>query len=143
MICLKGMHPLSRVKDQDQRKLRKRYHLSGKKLSRMHLKVSDLLTTASTLANADFGQPFILHTNASQTGLGAILYQEQDGRRKVIAYASRVLSTSWSHYPVHKLEFWALKWAVTEKFRAYLYGSTFTVLTDNNPLTNVFNISQT
>ena len=34
-----------------------------------------------------------------------------------------------------KLEFLALKWAVTEKFNDYLYGTKFILLTDNNPLT--------
>ena len=38
---------------------------------------------------------------------------------------------------VHKLEFLALKWAVTDKFHEYLYGSEFQVYIDNNPLTYV------
>jgi hypothetical protein len=52
---------------------------------------------------------------ASMLGLGAVLYQEQDNQKRVIAYASRGLSKSEKNYPVHKLEFLALKWAVTEK----------------------------
>lgn len=40
-------------------------------------------------------------------------------------------------YPVHKLEFLALKWAVTDKFSDYLYGSDFTIVTDSNPLTYI------
>ena len=55
----------------------------------------------------------------------------------MIAYASRSLNKAESHYPAHKLEFLALKWAVVEKFHEYLYGSTFDVYTDNNPLTYV------
>ena len=55
----------------------------------------------------------------------------------MIAYASRSLNKAESHYPAHKLEFLALKWAVVEKFHEYLYGSTFNVYTDNNPLTYV------
>lgn len=47
------------------------------------------------------------------------------------------LSASESRYPAHKLEFLALKWSVTEKFHDYLYGSSFTVITDNNPLTYI------
>jgi len=39
------------------------------------------------------------------------------------------------NYSSRKLELLALKWVVTEKFREYLISSTFTVLTDNNPLT--------
>ena len=49
--------------------------------------------------------------------------------------ASRGLSKSKSRYPAHKLEFLALKWAVTEKFADYLYKIPFTVLMDSNPLT--------
>ncbi|KAK7910387.1 hypothetical protein WMY93_015071 [Mugilogobius chulae] len=95
------------------------------------------LTTAPVLGFADSSQPYILHTDASVTGLGAALYQEQKGKLRVIAYASRGLSQSESHYPAHKLEFLALKWAVTEKFQDYLYGAEFTVVTDSNPLTYI------
>ena len=95
------------------------------------------LTTAPVLGFVDYSSPFLLHTDASLTGLGAALYQEQDGKMKVIAYASRGLSRSEQNYPAHKLEFLALKWSVTEKFHDYLYGSQFKVFTDNNPLTYI------
>ena len=49
----------------------------------------------------------------------------------------RSLTRSERNYPVHKLEFLALKWAITDKFHEYLYGSQFPVYTDNNPLTYV------
>ena len=90
------------------------------------------------LAYADYRLPFKLHTDASTTGLGAVLYQHQDGHDRVVAYASRSLKTSERNYPAHKLEFLALKWAITEKFHDYLYGAAFDVVTDNNPLTYVF-----
>lgn len=45
------------------------------------------------------------------------------------------VSPSQKNYAVHKLEFLALKWAVVNKLRDYLYGATFVVKTDNNPLT--------
>ena len=89
------------------------------------------------LAYADFRQPFIVHTDASTSGLGAALYQVQEGKERVIAYASRGLNPSERNYPAHKLEFLALKWAVTDKFHGYLYGRPFRVITDNNPLTYV------
>ena len=96
-----------------------------------------LCTDSPILAYADFKAPFILHTDASGDGLGAVLYQAQEGKQRVIAYASRSLSKSERNYPVHKLEFLALKWAITDKFHEYLYGSQFQVYTDNNPLTYV------
>ena len=55
----------------------------------------------------------------------------------MIAYASRSLAGSEKNYTVHKLEFLALKWAITSKFHQYLYGKKFTVFTDHNPLVYV------
>ena len=102
----------------------------------VHLK--DLCTSTPILAYPNYQLPFVLHTDSSSESLGAVLYQRQEGKLRVIAYASRSLSKSESHYPAHKLEFLALKWAVCEKFHEHLYGSkTFEVYTDNNPLTYV------
>ena len=47
------------------------------------------------------------------------------------------LSKSDRNYDAHKLEFLALKWAITDRFHEYLYGGTFNVFTDNNPLTYI------
>ena len=77
------------------------------------------------LGFADYSKPFILLTDASGDGLGAVLSQKQNGLERVIAYASRGISRAERNYPVLKLEFLALKWAVTEKFHDYLYGNTF------------------
>ena len=96
-----------------------------------------LCTEAPILAYADFKAPFILHTDASSDGLGAVLYQNQNGQRRVIAYASRSLSPSERNYPADKLEFLVLKWAITDKFHQYLYGTEFQGFTDNNPLTYI------
>ena len=92
------------------------------------------------MAYPDFSKAFILHTDASKDGLGAVLYQNQEGVMRVIAYASRALSPAEKKYHLHtgKREFLALKWAVTDQFRDYLYYSPkFTVFTDNNPLTYI------
>ncbi|XP_051953222.1 retrovirus-related Pol polyprotein from transposon opus [Xyrauchen texanus] len=95
------------------------------------------LTSAPVLGFANPKLPYVLHTDASTTGLGAALYQEQEGQMRVIAFASRGLTKGESRYPAHKLEFLALKWAVTSKFSDYLYGVEFTVVTDSNPLTYI------
>ena len=52
------------------------------------------------LAFVDFRKTFKLYTDASVEGLGAILYQEQEGRDRVITYASR--NKAEKNYPVHK-----------------------------------------
>ena len=94
-----------------------------------------LCTTAPILAYVDFTQPFKFHTVACGSGLGAVLYQtHEDSMDADITYMSRSLTKAESHYPTHKLEFLTLKWSVVEKFHEYLYGSTFNVYTDNNPL---------
>ncbi|XP_063760148.1 uncharacterized protein LOC134878197 [Eleginops maclovinus] len=92
------------------------------------------LMTAPVLGYPDYSLPFLLQTDASGGGLGAVLAQVQDGAERVIAYASRGLSPAETRYPAHKLEFLALKWAVTDKFYDHLYGRKFSVQTDNNPL---------
>lgn len=68
------------------------------------------------------------------------MYQKQEGKLRVITYRSRTLTATEKKYHLHsdKLEFLALKWAVTKKFKDYLYyAPTFTVYSDNNPLTYV------
>ena len=70
------------------------------------------LTNPPALAYPDYSQPFILHTDASKDGLGTELYRVQDGKMRVIGYASRTLSPAERGYHLHsgKLEFLALKW---------------------------------
>ena len=99
--------------------------------------IKEKLSFPPVLAYADFSKPFVLHSDASTEGLGAVLYQVQEGQERLIAYASRGLRNSEKHYPAHKLEFLCLQWSVTEKFHDYLYGNKFEVCTDNNPLTYV------
>ncbi|RXN31420.1 Retrovirus-related Pol poly from transposon [Labeo rohita] len=104
-----------------------------------------MLVSPPVLAYPDFNLPFTLHTDASERGLGAILYQRQDGKLRVIGYGSRTLTAAEKNYRLHsgKLEFLALKWAVCEKFRDYLfYAPQFTVYTDNNPLTYVMSTAK-
>ena len=92
----------------------------------------------------DFDKPFLLETDASGRGLGAVLSLKQaDGQYHPIAYASHVMNETEQRYHSNKQEFLALKWAVTEQFHEYLspYGKNrneFVVYTGNNPLTYIF-----
>ena len=99
--------------------------------------LKEALMSPPILVYPDYDEPFVLHTDASGDGLGAVLCQERDGLEGVVSYASRSLSHSEKNYPAHKMEFLALKWAVLEKYKDYLYGHDFVVVTDNNPLTYV------
>ena len=79
--------------------------------------------TTPVLVYADYKKPFRLHTDASDLGLRAVLYQQdKNGKNRVIAYASRTLSQAGKNYPAHKLEFFALKWAVTSRFHEISWG---------------------
>ena len=102
-----------------------------------------MCSESPVLAYADYSKPFVLHTDALTMGLGAVLYQKQeDGKERVIAYASRTLNRAERNYDAHKLEFLAFKWAVTDRFHEYLYGATFEVFTDNNPLTYILSTAK-
>ena len=94
--------------------------------------------TAPILAFTDLKRPFLLETDASKFSLGAVLQQiQEDGRYHPVAYASCALCGSEANYHSSKLEFLALKWAVTEQFKEYLMYKPFTVRTDNNLLTYI------
>ena len=90
------------------------------------------------LAFANYTKDFLLETDASKEGLGAVLSQKQEDRWfHPVAYGSQALTTHEKNYHSMKLEFLALKWAVTENFKEYLLYQPFLVKTDNNPLTYI------
>ena len=85
-----------------------------------------LLTTSPITAFPDFSQSFRLYTDASTTGLGAILAQVREGKERIICCASRSLNQAEKAYPATKLECLAIVWAVA-KFRPYLMAMPFEV----------------
>ena len=131
---LTDLHPNTTVKNGKKVKTSKPF-VWGIEQQNAFEQLKDALSSQPVLGYADYNLPFELHTDASSKGLGAVLYQKQDGKMRVISYASRGLKRSEKNYPAAKLEFLALKWAVSEKLHDYLYGTKFTVVTDNNPLT--------
>ena len=81
----------------------------------------------------DLTQPFILRTDASDVGLGAILLQDHDGKRFPVAYASRKLLPREQRYAVMERECLAVVWGI-RKFEPYLFGKHFQLETDHQPL---------
>ena len=76
---------------------------------------------APVLAFANFDKPFLLETDVSKLGLGAVLSQKQtNGHYHPVAYASQSVTPHESIYHSTKLEFLALKWVFTEQFQEYL-----------------------
>ena len=111
-------------------------------LSKGTLKAFEALKQACmqspVLAFADYTKDFLLETDASKEGLGAVLSQKQEDRWfHLVAYGSRALTTHEKNYHSMKLEFLALKCAIMEHFKEYLLYQPFLVRTDNNPLTYI------
>ncbi|OMJ21532.1 Transposon Ty3-I Gag-Pol polyprotein [Smittium culicis] len=95
------------------------------------------LLTAPLLQYPDWNLPFVLITDASTLGLGAILAQGVDGRDRIIGYASRTLLPAEQNYAITHLEGLAVVWAI-EYYHYYLYGRKFEVITDHRALTTLF-----
>lgn len=92
-------------------------------------------------AYPNFDLLYVLHTDASAKGLGAVLNQRQEGKLRVVAHGSAAEKNYHMHWG--KLEFLAQKWAVCEKFQDYFfYAPHFTVYTNNNPLTYVMSTAK-
>ena len=97
-------------------------------------KLKVCLRSSPILTFPDLSRPFILDTDACQSGIGAVLSQEQeDGKERVIAYASRALSKAERRYSVTRQELLA---AVTfiHQFRQFLLGRHFVLRTDHGSL---------
>ncbi|XP_075737410.1 uncharacterized protein LOC119162224 [Rhipicephalus microplus] len=91
------------------------------------------LTTTPILKLPDFERPFVLRTDASDRGIGAVLLQEHEQILHPVAYASRKLLPREVAYSTVEKEALALVWGV-EKFQVFLYGRRFLVQTDHEPL---------
>jgi transposase InsO family protein len=95
------------------------------------------------LSFPDFSKRFVLATDASQTGIGGILYQPDDDddtitSSNIVAIASKQLDQTQRNYPVYKKELFAVIYCL-RKFHSYLWGRKVTVLTDHKPLVHITN----
>lgn len=96
--------------------------------------MKDLLCKRPILKLPDFDRTFILRTDASEDGIGAVLLQLENDEKLPVAYASRKLQDRERSYAVIEKECLAVVWGV-QKFHQYLYGHEFLLETDHQPLT--------
>lgn len=103
--------------------------------------LKELLQNAPILCFPDFHLPFYVATDASNLGLGAVLYQlvkNDKGETEVryISFVARSLSQSERRYAAYKKELAGIIFALN-KFHYYIYGRRFTLFTDHRPLTYI------
>ena len=114
------------------------WHWGGEQ-QRSFEQIKDRLVSPEVLAHYDPGLPTIIAADASNTGMGAVLYQVQsDGKRRPVCYASRSLTETEQRYAVIEKEALAATWAC-EKFTDYVLGLHFQVETDHKPLVALLN----
>ena len=90
------------------------------------------LVEAPVLVYPNFDIGFVLETDASYQGLGAVLSQKlEDNLLHPVSFSSRALSPSEKNYSVTELETLAVVWAV-KHYRAYLYGHDVKIVTDHS-----------
>lgn len=97
-------------------------------------KLKTALTSAPVLQNPNFNKPFYIQCDASKTGVGSVLFQRDDsGEKHPIAYVSQKLNAAQRNYSITELECYAAVLSV-KKFRAYVEGFQFTIITDHASL---------
>lgn len=97
------------------------------------LEIKKALVSAPILRSPDFSKRFTIQCDASLTGLGGVLTQDVDGEEVVVAYCSRSLSRTERNYTVTERELLAVLFSI-DKFRPYIEGTRFTVITDHYSL---------
>lgn len=93
-----------------------------------------LLSSAPVLINPDYKRPFLIRCDASSSGVGGVLFQEEDdGAERPISFMSQKLNSAQRNYTVTELECLAAILSI-KKFRQYIDGYRFTVITDHASL---------
>lgn len=101
------------------------------------LAFKNVLTQQVCVHFPDYAHEFILAVDASQYGLGLVLYQIINGEKKFILFASKSLNKSQRNYSATKRELLAIIFAL-QRCRSYLYGFKFQLHTDHKALTYLF-----
>jgi hypothetical protein len=96
-------------------------------------KMKEAMSSPPVLIPPNWDEPFLLQTDASDVGVGAVLSQIIDGEERAIAFASKSLNAAQKNYTTTDKECLAIVWGV-RNFRIYLLGKRFTLQTDHSAL---------
>jgi deoxyuridine 5'-triphosphate nucleotidohydrolase len=131
--CSRISEPLSKMLKKDSR------FTWDKEAQATFNRIKNILTSDQILIRPDFQKPFILQTDGSAKGLGAVLSQlDSEGKEHPIAYASQRTTATEANYAASQLEMLAVVWAV-KKFHHYLIGKPFKLVTDHSALKQMIN----
>ncbi len=124
----------SSIKEPIQRLIRKDVEWEwGKEQTEAFEKIKKMLSEAPALTIFDPKRKTIVETDASDYGIGAVLLQVVDGKKKPVAFASKTLSSAEKNYSTGEKEALACVWAI-ERWTFYLYGRHFQLITDHQSL---------
>ena len=98
--------------------------------------VKEVLESAPVLSSPDFAEPFVMATDASQYGVGAVLYQKIGGRVKFIAFGAKALKRGQKNYPSSKRELLALLFGL-RRWGEFLKPQSFEIEVDNRALVHL------
>ncbi|CAB1100197.1 unnamed protein product [Ectocarpus sp. CCAP 1310/34] len=109
--------------------------------------VKRVLSSIPVLHLPDFSRELVVHTDASEQGVGAFLAQPSrdsaDGKEfDIVAFYSKRFSKGQHHYSATMKECIAVVWALTH-WRPYLWGRHFTCSTDHQALTSLYHMQDT
>ena len=105
----------------------------GEPQEKAYQSIKALLTKEPVLRLPDPGKTYFLQTDASNSGIGAVLMQKHDGKLFPVCYASKKLSSAECNYSTIEKECLAIVWGF-RRFHLYLYGVPFVLQTDHEPL---------
>lgn len=104
-------------------------------------KVKELLIRAPVLNCPDYSLPFVIQTDASGYGIGAVLVQPHPDGDRVICFLSRSLTRQERNFTTTERECLAVLWSI-EKLRCYIEGIRFKVITDHYSLVWLQNLKE-
>ena len=106
------------------------------KMDNLFKRVGKVLESAPVLSVPDFGVPFIVATDASQYGVGAVLYQVVGGKKKFIGFGAKALQKGQKNYPAPKRELLAMLFGL-RRWGEMLQPQEFTVEVDHKALVHL------